>query len=322
MAKYSFIIPVYNVEKWLKDCVESVLSQTYMDYEIILVDDGSTDKSGTICDDYSEKHQNITVIHQKNAGLSMARNVGVLNSASEYIIFLDSDDFWTDNTALERINCLTSPQVDIIVFSSVNYYENSGKTVNDRYDYPEILNTLSSEECIDYMIKHDLFNVSACKRVFKRSFFVTNDLFFKPGIKSEDIEQGIRTANCLPIYKFLNSKFYVYRHRESSISTTVGEKHIEDYLNTIETYANFMGYYNDHIQTVLLSYLGYQYALLLAYFTSTRMKNRQGTLKKLKSFSYLLSYPGYPRTEKINKAYKILGFNLTRFMLAVYLKMK
>lgn len=97
---FSIIIPVYNTEKYLKQCLQSVLQQTCQDYEIILIDDGSTDKSGTLCDEYA-KIDKVTCVHQKNQGLSAARNTGVAVSRGEYLLFLDSDDYLLSPSALE-----------------------------------------------------------------------------------------------------------------------------------------------------------------------------------------------------------------------------
>ena len=98
--KISVIVPVYNVEKYLTKCVDSIMNQTYKDLEIILVDDGSTDNSGKICDEYVKKDKRFKVIHKKNGGLSDARNVGIKNSTGEYLSFIDSDDY-IDNDMIE-----------------------------------------------------------------------------------------------------------------------------------------------------------------------------------------------------------------------------
>ena len=92
----SIIIPVYNVEKWLNKCIDSILVQSYKNFEIILVNDGSTDKSGDICDKYSKEDNRIKVFHNKNKGLSYSRNFGVKNSNGKYVMFVDSDDFISD----------------------------------------------------------------------------------------------------------------------------------------------------------------------------------------------------------------------------------
>ena len=102
--KYSVIIPVYKVEKYLSECVESILSQDYQDYEIILVDDGSPDRCPEICDEYARVYPQISVLHQANAGLACARNAGLDKANGEYIIFIDSDDYLISKSALSIIN--------------------------------------------------------------------------------------------------------------------------------------------------------------------------------------------------------------------------
>ena len=95
---FSIIVPVYNVEKYLRECIDSILCQTFTDFELILVDDGSKDESGKICDEYAEKDNRIKVIHKENGGQSTARNCGVKESSGKYIVFLDSDDFISEDT--------------------------------------------------------------------------------------------------------------------------------------------------------------------------------------------------------------------------------
>lgn len=101
--RFSFIVPIYKVEQYLSLCIESILAQTYKDFEIILVDDGSPDNSPLLCDEWATKDSRISVIHKQNGGLSSARNEGLKKAQGNYIIFLDSDDWWCDNAALERI---------------------------------------------------------------------------------------------------------------------------------------------------------------------------------------------------------------------------
>ena len=102
--KFSIVIPIYKVEKYLHECVDSVLNQTFTDFEIILVDDGSPDKCPQICDEYAKQHSNISVIHQKNAGIACARNTGIAAAKGEYVICIDSDDYLVDADVLSCIN--------------------------------------------------------------------------------------------------------------------------------------------------------------------------------------------------------------------------
>ena len=100
---FSVIVPVYNVEKYLSECIDSILCQTFTDFELILVDDGSKDKSGEICDQYAQKDSRIKVIHKENGGLSDARNFGTAASNGKYIVYLDSDDYISDDNFLSLI---------------------------------------------------------------------------------------------------------------------------------------------------------------------------------------------------------------------------
>jgi hypothetical protein len=118
----SIIVPIYNVEKYLAECVTSLLKQTYSNVEIILVDDGSTDQSGKLCDEYASSHENVVVIHQKNAGVSQARNNGMLYARGEWITFCDSDD-WCDVRMCEKIVHRITDETDILIWG-FSYFEN------------------------------------------------------------------------------------------------------------------------------------------------------------------------------------------------------
>lgn len=121
--KFSIIIPCYKVEQYLHQCVDSVLAQTYEDYEVILVDDGSPDNSPAICDEYGKKTDKVKVIHKPNGGLSDARNAGLDVARGEFVLFLDSDDWWDDKEALHKIDtCIKKTGADIIIFGMKKYF--------------------------------------------------------------------------------------------------------------------------------------------------------------------------------------------------------
>ncbi|MBR0463706.1 MAG: glycosyltransferase [Clostridia bacterium] len=319
MAKYCFVIPVYNVKDYLDECVSSILNQTYSDYEIILVDDGSTDGSSDLCDTYADKYPMVRVIHQKNQGLSAARNAGLSVSAGEYIIFLDSDDFWCDIDGLARIDEKCKEVPDVVYFASYNMEDETKKMVPDRYEYPESFNELDRVEALKEMVGNDLFNMSACKKAYRREFLTKNNLLFKVGQKCEDIDFNMRVANCLPICKFSPQHLYVYRHRSGSITHTIDDRHLQNYYDIVKTFAEYE-YCNEETKASLLSYMAYQHALLAAYCTNVRSEVAKKTLLKLKKYIYLYDYDVYPRTKKIAILIKLCGFGITRRILGVYLK--
>lgn len=319
MPKYTYIIPVYKAEEYLDECLASVLKQTFTDYEILLVDDESPDRSGELCDAYAQKYGFIRVIHQKNGGASVARNTGIRNARGEYVIFLDSDDFWDDPEGLAKIDALFRPGVDAVGFASRTFYFESGRSVDDRYDYPPELNEMGPEESLQYLVSHDLLNMHSSKKAFRRAFLVDNDLFYQPGIRTEDVEWGLRIANCLPTCRFLNEKLYVYRQHSGSVTKVIGAKHLEEYLGIIRKYANY-DYCSETVREALLSYVAYQYSLLLAYTTLLKPENKDRLLRELKRYRFLYRYTGYPRTKLIALAHRVLGFHGTRLFLALRLK--
>ena len=122
--KISVIIPVYNVEKWLNKCVDSILAQSYENFEVILVNDGSTDKSGDICDQYLKEDNRVKVFHNKNKGLSYSRNFGVKNSNGKYVMFVDSDDFLSEKNAYqEMVNILEKNKAELITGKALYFYD-------------------------------------------------------------------------------------------------------------------------------------------------------------------------------------------------------
>ena len=122
--QFSIVIPVYNVAPYLRECVDSVLAQNSTDYEIILVDDGSTDNSPAICDEYAEKYSQIKVIHKANGGLSDARNFGIKKAQGDYLMFLDSDDFWNrENVLLDLHNIIKENNPDLIIHELSSFYK-------------------------------------------------------------------------------------------------------------------------------------------------------------------------------------------------------
>lgn len=149
---FSIILPVYNVEKYLCECVESILKQTYKDYEIILVDDGSTDKSPEICDSFSEQNPCVKTVHKKNGGLSDARNAGTKTARGEYIIYIDSDDFVIAEDFLEKLADKTKNSPDLILYKYSKYYDTqkrladctfSLKSAADKVSYADKIHSLA-----------------------------------------------------------------------------------------------------------------------------------------------------------------------------------
>lgn len=225
-GQISVIVPVYNVINYLERCIDSLLAQTYKNIMIILIDDGSTDGSEQICDEYARKNNNIMVIHQKNQGLGCARNSGLQIANGEFIAFVDSDD-WIDPNMYEIMHReLITYGCDIATCGRVIVKE--GKKDKKLFCLNES-KQLSTIEAIEKYLLQSEINMSACDKLFKRKLF--QDIHFPSYYNSEDI---------VPVYKVLKrakkivltgQPFYYYFYRASSITKTkYSDKRMGAYL--------------------------------------------------------------------------------------------
>lgn len=220
----SIIVPVYNVEKYIEECVNSIINQTYKNIEIILVDDGSQDKSGVLCEKLAQKDTRIRVVHKKNGGLADARNVGVCNSRGDYIAFIDADDY-VDTTMYE--NLLNACQKYDVALACARW-KSFGNKFNDLKSESGSEIEMTSEEYLQNMIwekKKYFITTSVCTCLFKRK--ILEGLSFPKGKYYEDIvyctQAVINAEKCIYIDKAL----YFYRIRENSISDVTRKKGID-----------------------------------------------------------------------------------------------
>ncbi len=223
----SVIVPVYNVRQYLPKCIESIIMQSFTDYEIVIVDDGSTDGSGIICDTYAKNSEKVKVIHKTNGGLSDARNVGLYNSIGEYVVFLDSDDYWSDREFLFKLNCIIENEnPDFVVFGYRKENENGVLSVY----YPKI-----DTRNIDELIYHNSFNICAWDKCIKRSVLVDNNISFRVGVYSEDMEWCSKLYEVASSCAVIHEAPHSYRQRSGSITRSYTKKYADDIVkNYIE----------------------------------------------------------------------------------------
>ena len=211
----SVIVPVYNVENYIDECVNSLINQTYVDIEIILVDDGSTDNSGILCDNFAKIDSRIKSLHKSNGGLSDARNYGINHSSGKYIMFVDSDDVVDKNIVYELHEHLKyNLDSDLVVSQLTHFYD--GKDPN----YFHSLNTklMTNEEAIEDFLYQKVIQTSACGKLYKKD--ILTDIRFVKDQRFEDNEFVFKILLNSNNIIFSESKLYAYRHRENSITTT------------------------------------------------------------------------------------------------------
>lgn len=222
MIKYSFIVPVYNTEKFLKKCLDSLVNQTYKDFEIIVVNDGSTDKSSNIISKYQKKYKNIIVIDKENEGLSMARNRGVQKSSGKYIIFVDSDDY-VSNKLLEEVDKKIDDS-DILRFQIATEDEEYTK-INEYHE--EGFESMCGYDAFKYLSSYHFVEPAWCY-VIRRDYYIENKFSFKKDVYHEDfglIPHVIYKARKVKSIDFIG---YYYIQRNGSIMNN------NDYKKTVK----------------------------------------------------------------------------------------
>lgn len=219
MMKLSIVVPVYNVEKYLNRCVDSLLKQNLQEseYEIILIDDESEDTSGQIAEQYAEKYNNITVIHQKNKGLSGARNTGLRASTGEYVLFVDSDDWLIENTVQNLLNIAMRNKLDVGVADFKEVYED-GRIVENTIKPIRCRGVMTGDQYFLEGMKKGSSLKCVWKSIYRRDFLIENDLYFREGYNHEDEEWTPRLYLKANRILSIDLVFYCYFIRSNSIS--------------------------------------------------------------------------------------------------------
>nr|WP_279079399.1 glycosyltransferase family 2 protein [Catenibacterium mitsuokai] len=201
----SVVVPVYNVEPYLKECLESITNQTYRDLEIILIDDGSTDKSGDICDEYGKKDDRIIVIHQSNHGSASAKNAGLRKSSGEYLAFVDSDDFLQEDAYEFMVKQLEEYCADIIQGCFRKVYKKFYRDVNKIVE----MQILDASEFLELFTK-DWTCGLLWDKLYKRDIF--KDIYFKEGHKIDD--EFFTYKGVINSKKIIRVPHYIYNYRQ------------------------------------------------------------------------------------------------------------
>lgn len=211
----SVIVPVYNVEKYIAQCVESIINQKYNNLEIILVDDGSLDSSRVICDNLAAEDKRVRVVHKENGGLSDARNYGISIARGKYLSFIDSDDFVSNDFIASLYDSLVRHNADIACCGFNRYYTDKN-IVNDQIQGIDELFT--SKEAIKLLNIYGYFSDSACNKLFEKSLF--DDISFPVGKLFEDTMVMIQIFDRANLIYYNSDPKYYYRQRQGSIVTT------------------------------------------------------------------------------------------------------
>lgn len=328
----SVIIPAYNVKQYLRQCVDSVLSQTYKNVEIIIVDDGSTDGTSELADNIVSCSMEVSslaaqwstkVIHKPNGGLSDARNAGLKVAKGEYVAFLDADDVWLESDGLQRmVEALNVTPTDLLLFLRVDIYSNR-RNQGKVYDIP-FLTSHTSEEIFRHLVTIERFDMSACFQLIRREFLLNNNLFFEVGLLSEDVDWSLRLWQCNPSVQALNIPMYGYQHREGSITTTYSIKNLQSYDVMFQKWCDVLDKSdkNTNFAISLGAYLANLYVSCLYAYRFIAKVEKALAKEILKKHVGLLDYANSAKSHRAKKILKLSNFHVMLLFCQAYSTIK
>lgn len=316
--KISVIVPIYKVEAYLDNCIRSIKSQDYPNLEIILIDDGSPDRCPQMCDQYAMADSRIKVLHKPNGGLSDARNTGIKAASGDFILFIDSDDYWIDNCIVSKLVAVAEQftDADLVFYGRTTFINNYSFAAN-MID-PDRINGHTVIDSLQYLLQSNDFIASACQKLIRRSVLTDNNIYFEKGRLSEDLDWSMRLYMHLNSIAAIADNAYGYRKRNGSITQSLDEKHIDDLIWLFDKWTK--ADIPHGLKDIYFSFLAYTYSGLLASLFRLPANKRNIIRQNLKAYAFLLKYTLNPKVRKVSFANKLLGYNLTCFLMQHYFK--
>jgi len=316
MVTFSIIVPVYKVEKYIDECINSVLNQTFQDYELILVDDGSPDNCPEICDKYARSNNKIKVFHKENGGPSDARNTGIKISSGKYILFLDSDDFLNKESLKKIDDCIkTVGEIDILLCSMLFYDEKNSLYYKKHEPYIEKCN--KQESGINILV--DLIRTKTIvwnpfSSVFRRENLIKNNIYFDNElIGAEDLDFFINAILKSNSFYTKNIDICAYRvGREGSITTNLNINALYGQLFTRKKWFDYFYALDIDAQNkkILCGFFSSLYIMKISVLHRFDKSEKHDLLKFIKNNIYIIEYPTNTKYRIIAIIYKIFGFDI------------
>lgn len=327
MPIFSIIVPVYKVERYLPQCVESILKQDFADFELLLIDDGSPDNCGAICDCYAQKDARVSVIHKENGGLSSARNCGMEAAVGEYILFLDSDDYWDRADTLTLVyTAFSSNDSDVVLLKHRTLDMQTGElTSGDIPGSNEEIARMTYSQQLEFSISLQLFDTCAWNKAFRRSLMETNDLYFIQGIIAEDIDWAARLALAAQKLAIVDKPVHVYRKgRPGAITTSLKLKNLIDTKGSIERCLDYVADRNlDPVfENAYFSYVAYRYVIWMAESAVVKAPGKKPLIREMKQYKWLLGAGLNRKVRLAQMLTRFTGFAMGAKLLGIYLASK
>lgn len=311
----SVIVPIYNVEKYLRRCLDSIIAQTYQDLEIILVDDGSPDACPAICDEYAQMDSRIKVVHKENGGLSDARNSGLKVAAGEYIGFVDSDDFILPDMYSVLYRACIDSGVSIAMCGRQIINE-KGKAVGHRYvaDRPYLLD---AKEAVQSLLMTDQCDSAVWDKLYKRELFA--GVCYPTGVHYEDQNVTARLFYRAGKICHVGQALYVYRKRKESITGVSFNPHSIDELKQAELLKEFLDEKYPDLKKITLYFVYFKMGFVLSKACKCRERGMKKYMEEVSAYgNYYFPYAVRGRLNPIRKVWFCRNYFVLKLKLWVW----
>ena len=319
---FSIIIPAYNIQNFIKPCLDSIADQSMQEYEVIIIDDGSTDGTGVICDDYVAEHDNFFVYHVVNKGLSAARNLGVKNARGKYLVFVDGDDYLKTEAFSNFKNAILTYGYPDVLLEEGEYFDKDGILELSKRFEGEKFGVRTGAEALKYLLSGKSM-WAAFGKCFKKSFWDINHFKFQEGITSEDFELIYKVIYKAASVAMTSNSTYCYRYqRKGSIIEGFNAKNIQDLFSIMEGWEVF--FLENHVEKDIVNGMYTEFGNLLRCFVLFRIADADfETRKKLKPLiKKKLKYLLYCKNHMLYFIGRICGIECLLSCCKLYLNVK
>lgn len=325
----SVIVPVYNVENYIRECVDSILKVEMNLIEILLIDDGSTDSSGSICDWYADRYDRVMVFHQENQGLSAARNKGIKESRGRFLLFVDSDDYIKADALLEILKIIRrNPCVDIFFLSGKKIYPDGRWKLLDEKFKKERIENCNRNEVFQYLSELKKYPGSACTKLINKRLVIQHELWFEEGKTCEDLLWCLRVFLNAEKFGVIDRDYYYYRQqRENSITQHYDENKLICILDVIKDGCILAKNKNNKmIKSAVYSFMAYEYVIALLVYCYGKKdipkEVRSRYINCFKNYRFLLLYRKDIRMKIIWHLTQFLSIEIIAGLVGVYDRIK
>lgn len=323
--KLSFILPVYKVEAYLPQCLDSILNQTTEECEVVLVDDGSPDNSGAICDEYAKRYSNVKVTHIPNGGNSAARNLGVDMAEGKYVCFVDSDDYIDSRAVPKLLHWIDTQDADICFLQATKVFPDGTLVPLGEGMTREGLRGKTREAALAFMAACPKYPGGPWAKLIRRQLLLDHNIRF-PGDRRlcEDLFYTLDIYMAAERFDALDFPYYYYRQNVAgSITSTITPRYYFDKARFVtyvaETYSRDKKPGNSEGESAL-SFAAYEYAILIWHLLCMTGEDWDRAHQFLRDYRWVLKYGKSTKTKLIHMMVSVLGLRLTARVLDVYLK--